>query len=49
MPLKSTVDGLEISERMFGSLFQAIVLVKYAEGGQKMEKHYPKVHMLEVW
>ena len=29
--LKSTVDGLEISEAKFGSFFQAIFLVKYAD------------------
>ena len=28
--LKSTIDSLEVSERKFGSLFQAIVLSKYA-------------------
>ena len=58
--LKSTVDGLEFSEGMCGSLFQAIILAKYvdklwqvlslfAEGGQKREKHYSKRLMLEVW
>ena len=31
IPLKSTVDGLEISEGKFGSLFQAICLAKHAE------------------
>ena len=31
MPLKSIVDGLEISEWMFKSLFQAIFLAKYAD------------------
>ena len=46
VPLKSMVDGLEISELKFGSLFQAIFLAKYAykcfdkfcpfvDGGQK--------------
>ena len=32
VPLKCTVDGLEISEGKFGSLFQAIVLSLFAEG-----------------
>ena len=31
VPLKSTIDGLEISEGKFGWLFQAIFLAKYAE------------------
>ena len=31
LPLKSTVDGLEISEGIFGSIFQAIFLAKHAE------------------
>ena len=31
VPLKCTVDGLEISEGIFGSLFQAICLRKYAD------------------
>ena len=31
VPLNSTVDGLEISEGIFGSLFQAIFLAKYAD------------------
>ena len=59
VPLKSMVDGLEFSEGMFGSLFQAIILAKYvdklwqvlsrfAEGGQKREKHYSKTRILEV-
>ena len=31
LPLKSTVDGLEISEGIFGSIFQAIFLAKHAD------------------
>ena len=31
VPLKSTVDGLEIQEGKFGSLFQVILLGKYAD------------------
>ena len=41
IPLKSTVDGLKISERMFGSIFQAIFLVKNA--GKYFNKFSPSL------
>ena len=60
VPLKSTTDGVEVSEGRFGYPFQAIVLSKYANrcfnkfcpSLQKVDKkrqdHYRKTHLLEV-
>ena len=39
MPLKSTVDGLQVSKGRFGSLFQAMFLAKCAD--KFLEKFCP--------
>ena len=41
VPLKSTVDGSEMSLGMFGSLFQAIFLAKYAD--KCFEEFFPSL------
>ena len=47
MPLKATVDGLEISVGMFGSLFQAIFLLKYVD--KCFNKFCPSLQKMEKW